>query len=155
MRSVLTSCHLSKYASHFESEGYDVVQFLLDATESELAAVFAVMKEFERRRVLRAIGIPAAGLHASPAPPEADETAETSEQSAPTQVIPLPSVVPTGNSSAWLLWSSPAHPPIGFSCRNGHIMFMATKASRHATSCAIARCRMLGSMRSGHRWHYT
>ena len=120
MRNVLTSCHLSKYASHFESEGYDVAQFVLDATESELTAVFAVMKEFERRRVLSAIGIPAAGLHASPAPPEAEDAAETSEQSAPMQVVSMPSVVPTGNSSSWLRWSSPTHPPICFTCRHGH-----------------------------------
>jgi hypothetical protein len=87
----LTSCHLSKYASLFESEGYDVVEFLLHATESEVAAVFAAMKEFERRRVLSAIGISATGPDASPAPPEAEETAETSAQVAPTQVISTPS----------------------------------------------------------------
>jgi hypothetical protein len=143
MRNVLTSCHLSKYASHFESEGYDVVQFLLDATESELAAVFAVMKEFERRRVLSAIGIAATGLHASPAPPEADETAETSEQSAPSQVVPMPSVVPTGNCSSWLLWSSKPHAPIGFSGRNGLSMFMATKAFQRQLLRNLVRHCML------------
>jgi hypothetical protein len=110
MRNVLTSCHLSKYAIHFESEGYDVVQFVLDATESELAAVFAVMKESERRRVLSAIGIPTAGIHASPALPEAEDAAETSERSAPMQVVSMPSVVPSGSSSSWLRWSSPMHP---------------------------------------------
>jgi hypothetical protein len=62
IRKVLTSCHLSKYANHFEADGYDVVQFLLDATESELAGVCAPMKEFERRRFLQVIGIPLKGL---------------------------------------------------------------------------------------------
>jgi hypothetical protein len=74
-RDVLTSCHLSKYANRFESEGYDIVQFLLDATESELADVCAPMKVFERRRLLQVIGIPFNGLADSLEENEMVETA--------------------------------------------------------------------------------
>jgi hypothetical protein len=50
----LVACGLSKFAKHLMSDGYDIVRYLLDATETELAVVCAAMKPVERRRFLRA-----------------------------------------------------------------------------------------------------
>jgi hypothetical protein len=49
----LVACGLSKFAKHLMSEGYDIVRYLLDANETELADVCAAIKPVERRRFLR------------------------------------------------------------------------------------------------------
>ena len=74
---LLLACSLSKYADQVKSQGYDSVQLLLDATETELAAeVLRPMKPVEQRRFLQVIGITFEGL------------VETAEQVTPAAQLP-------------------------------------------------------------------
>jgi hypothetical protein len=54
--SLFKAAGLSAFTQHFESEGYTVMPFLLDASMQELLAVSTLMKAVERQRLVRVIG---------------------------------------------------------------------------------------------------
>jgi hypothetical protein len=54
--SLFKAAGLSAFTQHFESEGYTVMPFLLDASMQELLAVSTPMKAVERQRLVRVIG---------------------------------------------------------------------------------------------------
>ena len=51
----LAACGLPEYTEHLTTNGYEIVQFLLDATQTELADLCARMRPVERRRFIGAV----------------------------------------------------------------------------------------------------
>ncbi len=83
--SLFNATGLSAYTQHFESEGYTIVPFLLDASMPELLAVSTPMKAVERQRLVRVIGRGLEGSAAAEMPIAAaavDEMAEEGEKAA-------------------------------------------------------------------------
>jgi hypothetical protein len=100
--SLFKATGLSAFTQHFESEGYTIVPFLLDASMQELLAVSTPMKAVERQRLVRVLG---RGLEVSAAAEvttaavavdemtEEGEKAEAEKSEAPMQQEPLDAAV--------------------------------------------------------------
>ena len=81
--SLFNATGLSAFTQYFESEGYTIVPFLLDASLQELLAVSTPMKAVERQRLFRVIGRSmevSAEAEVTTAAAAVDEMAEEGEQ---------------------------------------------------------------------------